>query len=118
MPNDLIKKKNIIDITPRKISIIQRSYEIEIFPKAHIFRFENYWIHQPSFMECVQQVWQRQSQKSHISAVIMDKLKSLRFALKKWQKGFLTHLNISNSASLLPAVIMDKLKSLRFALKK
>ena len=28
-------------------------------PKAHIFRFENYWVHQPGFMECVQEVWQK-----------------------------------------------------------
>mgnify|MGYP000863857686 FL=1 len=77
--------KTASDHVPCVVSISTR------IPKAHIFRFENYWIHQPGFMECVQQVWQRQSQKSHISAVIMDKLKSLRFALKKWQKG-LSHI--------------------------
>ena len=60
-------------------------------PKAHIFRFENYWVHQPGFMDCVREVWSKPSHKHHISAVIMDKLKSLRFALKKWQKG-LSHI--------------------------
>ena len=38
-------------------------------------------------MECVQEVWARPSRKTHISAIIVDKLKALRFALKKWQKG-------------------------------
>lgn len=52
-------------------------------PKANIFRFENYWVHQPGFMDCVQEVWARSSHKSHISAIIVDKLKALRFALKK-----------------------------------
>ena len=60
-------------------------------PKAHIFRFENYWVHQPGFMDYVREVWNKFSHKHHISAVIMDKLKSLRFALKKWQKG-LSHI--------------------------
>ena len=44
-------------------------------------------------MECVQEVWQKHSHKTHISAIIMDKLKALRFALKKWQKG-LSHIKI------------------------
>ena len=59
--------------------------------KAHIFRFENYWVHQPGFMDCVREVWNKPSHKAHITAAIMDKLKSLRFALKKWQKG-LSHI--------------------------
>ena len=62
-------------------------------PKAHIFRFENLWIHQAGFMECVQQVWEKHSHKTHILAIIMDKLKALRFALKKWEKG-LSHIKI------------------------
>lgn len=47
-------------------------------PKAHIFRFENYWVHQPGFLDCVQEVWARPSHKAHISAIIVDKLKALR----------------------------------------
>jgi len=60
-------------------------------PKAHIFRFENFWVHQAGFFDCVQEVWNRPSRKTHIAAVIVDKLKALRFALKKWQKG-LSHI--------------------------
>ena len=60
-------------------------------PKAHIFRFEIFWVHQAGFMDCVQEVWTRPSHKTHISAIIVDKLKALRFALKKWQKG-LSHI--------------------------
>ena len=60
-------------------------------PKAHIFRFENFWVHQAGFFDCVQEVWNRPSRKNRIAAVIVDKLKALRFALKKWQKG-LSHI--------------------------
>ena len=42
-------------------------------------------------MECVQEVWARPRRKTHISAIIVDKLKALRFAHKKWQKG-LSHI--------------------------
>ena len=51
-------------------------------PKAHIFRFENFWVHQAVFMDYVQEVWTRTSHKTHISAIIVDKLKALRFAFK------------------------------------
>ena len=54
-------------------------------PKSKIFRFENFWVELEGFMECVQQSWQKTSHKSHITARIADKFKSLRGALKKWQ---------------------------------
>jgi hypothetical protein len=47
-------------------------------PKAKIFRFENYWVDLPGFKECVTQSWERGSTKAYSSAVIADKLKSLR----------------------------------------
>ena len=57
-------------------------------PKSKIFRFENFWVELEGFMECVQQSWQKTSHKSHITARIADKFKSLRGALKKWQLNF------------------------------
>lgn len=47
-------------------------------------------------MECVKQSWQKPSHKSHITAQIADKFKSLRGALKKWQ------MNISKLKVLVP----------------
>jgi hypothetical protein len=53
-------------------------------PKAAIFRFDNYWVNMPGFMECVQKSWDMGSTKSYSSAVLTDKLKTLRHELKKW----------------------------------
>ena len=38
-------------------------------PKAHIFRFENYLVHQPGFMDCVREVWNKPSHKAHIRLI-------------------------------------------------
>jgi hypothetical protein len=54
-------------------------------PKAKIFRFENYWVQMPGFNDCVAGSWARPSLKQYSSAVLADKLKSLRYDLKKWQ---------------------------------
>src|SRR3954467_8697990 len=47
-------------------------------PKVKIFRFENYWVEQAGFLDCVSQSWEIPSHKNHITAIIMDKLKRLR----------------------------------------
>jgi hypothetical protein len=52
-------------------------------PKASLFRFENYWVQMPGFIDCVKSFWERPSNKKYSSAVLADKLKSLRFELKK-----------------------------------
>jgi hypothetical protein len=68
-------------------------------PKAKLFHFENYWVRMPGFIECVSQSWDKVSKKSYSSAIIVDKLKSLRFDLKKWQvslskiKGLIQNCN-------------------------
>ena len=57
-------------------------------PKCKIFRFENYWVHMEGFLECVQRSWSKPSNKSHSSAIITDKMKTLRQDLKRWQTSF------------------------------
>jgi hypothetical protein len=54
-------------------------------PKARIFWFENFWIDQPGFINCMKNSWSMDSRKKHCSAIIADKFKCLRYALKKWQ---------------------------------
>jgi exonuclease III len=54
-------------------------------PKAKLFWFENYWVQMPSFLDCVKASWDKPSSKSYSSARMADKLKSLRYELKKWQ---------------------------------
>jgi len=51
-------------------------------PKCNLFCFENYWVQLDGFMECVQKSWNKRSRKTHIIAVIADKLKTLRQDLK------------------------------------
>jgi hypothetical protein len=51
-------------------------------PKANIFRFDNYWVTLPGFMECVTSSWAKESKKHYSSAILADKLKTLRHALK------------------------------------
>jgi hypothetical protein len=54
-------------------------------PKAKIFWFENYWVDMTGFQECVAASWAKISPKSYSSAIVADKLKTLRYELKKWQ---------------------------------
>jgi mannosylglycoprotein endo-beta-mannosidase len=53
-------------------------------PKAKIFRFDNYWVSMPGFLECVSNSWEKESHKSYSSAIVADKMKRLRYELKKW----------------------------------
>jgi hypothetical protein len=53
-------------------------------PKAKIFRFKNFWVNLPGYMECVADSWNKSSEKNYSSATIASKLKALRYDLKKW----------------------------------
>jgi hypothetical protein len=52
-------------------------------PKASIFRFENYWIRQPGFMQLVDNIWAL-SVHGNAAKRINAKFKLLRKGLKKW----------------------------------
>jgi mannosylglycoprotein endo-beta-mannosidase len=83
-----------------------------VIPKASIFRFENYWTEQPGFLDCVKAVWNVKSSKAYSSAVLADKFKSLRYALKKWHTS-LSKLkaNIQNCNKVI--LLMDNLEEQR-----
>jgi hypothetical protein len=66
-----------------------------IIPKANIFRFENFWVEQAGFQECVKDAWIKDSNKISSAAILADKFKSLRYALKKW------HMNLSKLKLLI-----------------
>ena len=57
-------------------------------PKANIFRFENFWVEMPGFLDCVKASWEVLPYKSHPVAITVEKFKRLRRALKHWQKNF------------------------------
>jgi hypothetical protein len=56
-----------------------------LIPKARLFRFENYWVDMPGFKECVADSWTNDSRKLSSANILTDKLKNLRFYLKRWQ---------------------------------
>jgi hypothetical protein len=53
-------------------------------PKAQVFRFENYWIDQPGFLEVVHSVWNSEVLATDTASKIAAKFKLLRRVLKKW----------------------------------
>jgi hypothetical protein len=53
-------------------------------PKASLFRFDNYWVNMPGFLDCVKSSRDKGSKKNYSSAILADKLKTLRHELKKW----------------------------------
>jgi hypothetical protein len=68
-------------------------------PKACIFHFDNYWVDLPGFSECVTASWSKPSCKSYSSAILVGKLKTLRYDLKRWHvslaklKGLIENCN-------------------------
>jgi hypothetical protein len=81
-------------------------------PKASIFRFENFWVDQPGFIDCVKNSWSEDSRKKHCSAVIADKFKCLRHALKKWQMS-LSKLKVLIQKCNRVILILDTLEENR-----
>jgi hypothetical protein len=67
----------------------------QIFQKLSCFGFENFWVDLPGFMECVKSSWSKPSHKGYSSAVLTDKLKNLRYTLKKW------HLSLARLKGLI-----------------
>jgi hypothetical protein len=53
-------------------------------PKTTLFRFDNYWVNMPGFLECGKSSWDKGSRKNYSSTILADKLKTLRHELKKW----------------------------------
>ena len=55
-------------------------------PQAQVFRFENFWIDYPGFLDLVKSVWNTEVNATNSATRISAKFKLLRAALKKWSK--------------------------------
>jgi hypothetical protein len=55
--------------------------------KSQIFRFKNYWLQQPSFIQVAQQGWEEVSSQPDKAKAITSKFKNLRKILRNWQKN-------------------------------
>lgn len=56
-------------------------------PKASIFRFENFWVNFPGFMETIQLHWNNNPFFSNMAKTISGNFKQLRAGLKKMEQG-------------------------------
>lgn len=77
-------------------------------PKAHIFRFENYWLLKDGFQDILNESWFASPSPTDKAKIIINKLKKLRGALKTWSSS-LSNLktciaNISLTLQLLESM--------------
>jgi hypothetical protein len=56
-------------------------------PKAQVFRFENFWLEHPDFIDIVKSAWGMEIRANNTSSKISAKFKLLRRVLKRWSKG-------------------------------
>jgi len=81
-------------------------------PKAHLFRFENFWVEQPGFLEIVQESWQTEVSATNSATKLVAKFKILRINLKKWSKSISKINNLIKSCDDI-LLVLDKLEDLR-----
>lgn len=81
-------------------------------PKANIFRFENYWVSRPGFLETVDQHWNNSSVFSNSAKNLSYKLKQVRAGLKKWSKKFSNLNKIVRNCNWV-IMLMDGLEAQR-----
>lgn len=79
-------------------------------PKGKIFRFENYWLQHPSFLQTAQQGWQDPTNQTNKAKAITAKCKNLRKALRSWQQN---HSNIKKNLSNIKTVLSLSQKLLK-----
>jgi hypothetical protein len=81
-------------------------------PRTKLFRFENYWVGHPGFLEAVELHWNNSPFFANAAQNISSRLKQVRAGLKKWSKK-LSHLSklIYNSNWVL--ALMDGLEEQR-----
>jgi hypothetical protein len=56
-------------------------------PSSKLFRFENFWIAHPRFLEVVAKTWDKPTHKPSSAANLNEKFKRMRYELKKWSKS-------------------------------
>lgn len=105
-PNTMVipLTKSMPDHTPRKIQI--RTH----IPKETLFRFENYWVMLPGFIETVSMVW-ISSAHPNKGINFSAKLKATRMALKKWN-GRRSNFSILIKHCNIIIAFLDDLKKL------
>jgi hypothetical protein len=78
--------------------------------KAKVFRFENLWLDQASFLDVFKSVWSRDFRANNSASKVAAKLKELNRTLKKWAKGLSKlkeQIKVCNSTLL----VLDELEN-------
>jgi hypothetical protein len=83
-----------------------------IIPKAKLFRFENYWVDQPGFLDCVKKSWAKGSHKKNSAAVLAHKFKTLRYDLKRWRTDISTIKSVIENCNKF-ILVLDKIEEER-----
>ena len=83
-----------------------------VIPKVNLFIFENFWVDQPGFYDCVKLVWDKPTKANSSAAILVEKLKMLRFELKKWRKS-LAKLKLLISNFDMVILFFDQLEEVR-----
>jgi exonuclease III len=83
-----------------------------VMPKAKLFRFENFWVNQPGFLDCVTSVWSKPTRASSSSGVLAEKFKTLRSELNKWKMS-LSKIKLMISKCNIVILFMDELEEER-----
>jgi hypothetical protein len=83
-----------------------------VIPKAHLFRFEIFWVHQKGFFECVKEVWGRPISSVSSAAILAKKLKTLRYELNHWKMN-LSDLKVLIDKCNLVILFFDNLQEER-----
>jgi len=83
-----------------------------MIPKANVFRFENFWVDQPDFMNLVKSTRNSEIRATNSVTKVTAKLKMLRKVLKKWSKGISKINNLIQQCNEVLSVL-DKLEEQR-----
>lgn len=107
-PNTMIKPlgKPISDHIPCTV-VIQTK-----IPKSKIFRFENYWLAHPGFLEVVELAWAKPVKIGNAASVLCQKFKILRQALKRWSKN-ISRLKVAIENTNKALLELDNIKDKR-----
>ena len=84
-------------------------------PRNKTFRFGTYWIAHPGFMETVSLAWNKpvkHGQNSNAEAIICQKLKVVRFALRRWSCG-ISRLKVATINTNKALLELDSLEDRR-----
>ena len=75
--------------------------------RPRTFKFENFWISMPGFMEVVNKAWNEPLEHSEPYQVLFHKLKKVALRLSEWSRGLFSKAKIHLQAALLVILHLD-----------